>query len=195
MTRACACGFRCRKLAAPDEPEEKPATRPPGTTPRPMPRWRSDARSMKMYTKVLLSLLVTALVPLLLVTSAVYWSSREALKGMAVNTLDAAHRPWRAAPSPCWRARRRKWTPGRDWRRSQDVFTGEDIDLRMGLLLLGLQQNSDFLEVLCTDTNGRIVAASNLTGRRYDWKRRGHSIGAFRSAHISPLPLISMAMG
>ncbi|MBX3180864.1 MAG: HAMP domain-containing protein [Candidatus Hydrogenedentes bacterium] len=141
---------------------------------------------MKMYTKVLLSLLVTALVPLLLVTSAVYWSSRETLKGMAVNTLDAGAQTVARSAITLVESAAMEMNAWAGLETLQDVFTGEDIDLRMGLLLLDLQQNSDFLEVLCTDTNGRIVAASNFD-------RSGEMIGideAIRSA-LSGAPYIS----
>lgn len=116
---------------------------------------------MNMYGKVLLSLLVTALVPLLLVAFFTYQSSQKTFRTMAGSTLEAsALTVARNAVTMVEYAVKEmeSWT---GLETLQDVFTGDDMDLRIATMLRDLQSNSDFSEIWCTDTNGKIVASNN----------------------------------
>ncbi len=117
---------------------------------------------MSMYSKVLLSLLTTALLPLLLVTAITYQSSKQTLRSMAGGTLEASAMSLARNSIVSLENAAKEMESWAALDTLQDVFTGEDIDLRMGLLLRELQANSDFLEIWCTDTNGKIVAASDF---------------------------------
>lgn len=117
---------------------------------------------MNMYAKVLMSLLVTALVPLLVVTFVTWGSSRETLRAMASSTLEASALTVARSSVTLVESAAKEMEAWAGLETLQDVFTGDDIDLRMGLLLRDLQENSDFLELWCIDTNGKIVAASDF---------------------------------
>ena len=124
---------------------------------------------MRIQTKLLASLLGTALVPLLVVAGITYANGRQSLIGMAGDRL-AANAQTLANRAATLLA------DGSDdlaaWSRLdalQGVFIGEDIDLAMGLLLRDLTRTTDFVELWCVDTSGNVVAAS-------DFKRVGAAL-------------------
>jgi len=133
---------------------------------------------MNMYARVLLSLMVTALLPLLLVTFFTYRSSRKTLESMADNALEtSALTVARSVATTIENAEKEM----ESWTRLetlQDVFTGEDIDLRIGQLLRDLQANSDFVEIWCLDASGQIIAAN-------DYKRIGASVGDHEGIRVA----------
>ncbi len=133
---------------------------------------------MSMYTKVLLSLLVTALLPLLLVTAITYQSSKETLRTMAGSALEASAMTLARNSVGSLENAVKEMESWAALDTLQDVFTGEDIDLRMGLLLRELQANSDFLEIWCTDANGKIVASS-------DFNRLEQRVGEQEGVHMA----------
>ena len=141
---------------------------------------------MSMYTKVLLSLLTTALLPLLLVTAITYQSSKQTLRTMAGSTLEASAMTLARNSVVSLENAAKEMESWAALDTLQDVFTGEDIDLRMGLLLRELQANSDFLEIWCTDTNGKIVAAN-------DFNRLGQRVGDLDGVQqaLSGTPFVS----
>jgi C4-dicarboxylate-specific signal transduction histidine kinase len=118
---------------------------------------------MNMYTKVLFSLLATALLPLLTVTYITYRSSKETLVAMSEDALEASASTLARSSVTLVENAAMEVESWAALETLQDVFTGDDIDLRMSNLLFDLQARSDFLEIWCTDTNGRIVAASVMT--------------------------------
>ncbi|HBJ75864.1 MAG TPA: hypothetical protein DDY86_10340 [Syntrophaceae bacterium] len=117
---------------------------------------------MNLYAKVLISLLATALAPLLLVTLITYRSSQETLLAMAGASLEASAQSLAGATVLLLEDAAEEVESWASLETLQNVFTGEDtLDLRMTLLLQSLQANSDFAEIWCTDAAGEIVAASN----------------------------------
>lgn len=121
---------------------------------------------MSIYSKVLASLLATALIPLIAVGVFAYINVertvvRAAEQNLRLDALALA----RSSIAMVEQA----FDEVKSWSRIetlQGVFTGEDVDLRIGLLLKDLADTNDFLEVWCLDTTGQIIAASdfNLIG-------------------------------
>lgn len=116
---------------------------------------------MNMYAKVLVSMLATALLPLLLVSFVIYQSSKSTLVAMAGNALETGALTLTRAATTLVESAAKEVESWAALDTLQTVFTGEDIDLRMSLLLRELQANSDFVEIWCADASGKIVAASN----------------------------------
>lgn len=117
---------------------------------------------MKIYSKLLTSLLSTALVPLLCVALIVYAGSRATLLGAARENL-RFHAT--TLGNGIGAMLETSFDEVDSWSRLetlQAVFTGDDIDLRMGLLLRDLQETSGFLQIWCVDTTGKIVASSDF---------------------------------
>ncbi len=117
---------------------------------------------MNMYAKVLVSLLVTALAPLVIVLSITYHSNKETLVGMVGDSLESSALTLARTTTLLVQSGVQEVESWSKLDTLQGVFTGEDIDLRMGLLLRDLQANSDFIEIQCTDTTGRVLAASDF---------------------------------
>lgn len=117
---------------------------------------------MKIHAKLLMSLLCTALVPLLLVAGITYAGVRSVLIRNAEEALifDARTLGNRAISTLQTASEEvRSWG---QIETLQSVFTGDDVDLRMGLLLKGLLETSDFLEIWCVDASGKIIASSDF---------------------------------
>lgn len=118
---------------------------------------------MSIYTKVLAALLATALIPLMAVAIFAYVSVertvvRAAEQNLRLDALALA----RSSIAMVEQA----FEEVQSWSRIetlQGVFTGEDVDLRIGLLLKDLADTNDFLEVWCLDTTGQIIAASDFS--------------------------------
>lgn len=117
---------------------------------------------MKMYAKVLISLLATALLPLLVVTLITYRSSQATLLATAGVSLEANAQALSSAALLLVEDANAEVASWATLETLQNVFTGEDtLDLRMTLLLRSLQADSHFLEIYCTDVDGQVVAASD----------------------------------
>lgn len=117
---------------------------------------------MNMFVKVLLSLLATALAPLLLVTFVTYQSSQQTLLAVAGDSLEAsAETLARSATLELDDAAKalESWST---LETMQLVFTGDDLYLRIGTLLRETQEHSDFIELWCTDATGKLVASSDF---------------------------------
>ena len=114
-----------------------------------------------MFAKVLLSLLATALAPLLLVTFVTYRSSQETLLAVAGDSLEASAETIARAAIMSLDDAAKELESWSKLETMQIVFTGDDQYLRMSELLLELQGRSEFIEIWCADVAGKIVASSN----------------------------------
>lgn len=117
---------------------------------------------MSIYFKLLAALLGTSLTPLILVASIAYVNVRGAVvRGAEENLrLDAL-----ALANSSFGMIEQAYEEVDSWSRLetlQSVFMGEDVDLRMGLMLRDLVGTSDFIEIWCLDTTGKIVASSDF---------------------------------
>lgn len=123
---------------------------------------------MKISARLLTSLLVTALIPLLCVAVVVYVSSRATLLRVAQENLDFHAATLGSAVKEMLEG---SFDEVESWSKIetlQTVFTGDDTDLRMGLTLRDLAEASDFSQIWCVDTTGKIVASNDFdqVGRR-----------------------------
>ncbi len=123
---------------------------------------------MKISARLLTSLLVTALIPLLCVAVVVYVSSRATLLRVAQENLDFHAATLGGAVKEILEG---SFDEVESWSKLetlQAVFTGDDTDLRMGLTLRDLAEASDFSQIWCIDTTGKIVASNDFdqVGRR-----------------------------
>ena len=117
---------------------------------------------MRIYTKLAASLLLTALLPLVLVAGIIYVNSKSTLVRVAQGHLDfstatLAQRVLDQVES--------RYTDVESWSKldsMQAVFTGDDVDLRLGLLLRDLRDTSDVADIWCVDSRGRVIASSDF---------------------------------
>lgn len=117
---------------------------------------------MNMFAKVLLSLLATALAPLLLVTLVTYLSSQETLLAVAGDSLEASAETLAGAITASVDDAAKELESWSRLEPMQIVFTGDDQYLRISNLLGQSRKGSDFIEIWCTDLTGRVVASSNM---------------------------------
>lgn len=117
---------------------------------------------MNIYSKLLTSLLGTAFVPLLCVALIVYAGSRVTLLGAAKENLRFHATTLGKGIGAMLETSFDEVDSWSKLETLQAVFTGDDIDLRMGLLLRDLQDTSGFLQIWCVDTTGKIVASSDF---------------------------------
>lgn len=118
---------------------------------------------MRIYAKLAASLLLTALVPLVLVAGIIYVNSKSTLIHVAQGHLDfsavtLAQRVLDQIES--------RYTDVESWSKldsMQAVFTGDDVDLRLGLLLRDLQSTTNFVDIWCVDSRGRVIASSDFS--------------------------------
>lgn len=116
---------------------------------------------MNMFAKVLLSLLATALAPLLLVTYITYRSSQETLLAVAGDSLEASAETLARSVVVALDDAAKELQSWSKLEPMQIVFTGDDPYLRVGGLLRELKERSDFIEIWCVDVAGKLVASSN----------------------------------
>lgn len=117
---------------------------------------------MRIYAKLATSLFLTALLPVVLVAGIIYVNSKSALVRVAQGYLDfsaaaLAQRVLSQVES--------RYTDVESWSKldsMQAVFTGEDVDLRLGLLLRDLRDTTDFTDIWCVDSRGRVIASSDF---------------------------------
>jgi len=117
---------------------------------------------VKISSRLLSSLLVTALIPLVCVAVVVYVSSRATLLRVAKENLDF-HAT--TMGNTVKEIIERSFEEVESWSKLdtlQMVFTGDDTDLRMGLTLRDLTEASDFTQIWCVDTTGKIVASNSF---------------------------------
>ncbi|MBL7647624.1 MAG: HAMP domain-containing protein [Candidatus Hydrogenedentes bacterium] len=119
---------------------------------------------MNMFAKVLLSLLATALAPLLLVTYVTNRTSQESLLAVAGDSLEASAETLAQSVVVAVDDAVKELVSWSELDMLQvGVFMGDDQNLKLAELLADQQQRSDFSEIWCTDLAGRIVASSNYT--------------------------------
>jgi len=117
---------------------------------------------MRIYAKLAASLLLTALIPLVLVAGIIYVNSKSTLIRVAQGHLDfsAATLAQRVLDQI-----ESRYTDVESWSKldsMQAVFTGDDVDLRLGLLLRDLRNTTDFANIWCVDSRGRVIASSDF---------------------------------
>lgn len=117
---------------------------------------------MNMFAKVLLSLLATALAPLLLVTLVTYLSSQETLLAVAGDSLEASAETLAGAITASADDATKVLQSWSTLEPMQSVFTGDDQYLEISTLLDQSQKGSDFIEIWCTDLAGKVVASSYM---------------------------------
>ncbi len=118
---------------------------------------------MRIYAKLAASLLLTALFPLVLVAGIIYVNSKSTLVRVAQGHLDfsAATLAQRVLDHI-----ENRYTDVESWSKldsMQAVFTGDDVDLRLGLLLRDLRNTTDFANIWCVDSRGRVIASSDFS--------------------------------
>lgn len=117
---------------------------------------------MKISTKIRTSLLGTALVPLVLFSGIAYLSIERTLVHSTETRLALDADAYVATVSGMLEQAVDEVESWSKLETLQTVFTGEDLDLRMGLLLRSLNESTYFLDIWCVDTNGQILAASDF---------------------------------
>ncbi len=117
---------------------------------------------MNMFAKVLLSLLATALAPLLLVTYVTYRSSQETLLAVAGDSLEASAEALARSAVVAVDDAAKELESWSELDTMQIVFTGDDQYLQLAPELAEIQKRSDFSEIWCMDLAGKIVASSNF---------------------------------
>lgn len=117
---------------------------------------------MKISTKIRASLLGTALIPLVLFFGIAYLSIERTLIKSAETRLSLDADTYVSTVYGMLEQAEEEVDSWSKLETLQTVFTGEDLDLRMGLLLRNLNESTHFLDIWCVDTNGKIIAASNF---------------------------------
>ena len=117
---------------------------------------------MKLSSKIRLSLLGTAVVPLIVFSAIAYLIIERTLLQSTRDRLELDASAYANTVAGMVELAVEEVASWSKLETLQTVFTGEDLDLRMGLLLRDLNESNHFLEIRCVDTNQEVIAASDF---------------------------------